>query len=219
MLMFCCRIKFFALWQHKKNILRVVKFVLSRCSLVMFFYCTKSTSFNDTFTSKWAAPKQQSASHTLEYITHMVSTEVLLIKYIYTKYCKYFCGFLNLCLPNSVQKSLEINMQGIYNLCSKIALEINEFTVKKFVFRWGRSLPEAPGDLRGVRQGPQRPGQPQAGDQDPEQVLQLADGWASHRLTAGLPETPPWCEYRWIEEWRVYDREKSMTDGRSPDRN
>ena len=65
-----------------KTYLQVLNSAPSRCSLVMLLYCTKLTSFNDTFTSNWAAQNivRPYNTCTLKYIyiqssLHMANTQ------------------------------------------------------------------------------------------------------------------------------------------------
>ena len=111
----------FHVWWHKNIFaaLRVVKFVLSRCSLVIFVSCTKLTSFNDTckFTSNWAAQKQ-SRPHTCSNIlpisinTHgQYTTPMCLNVHVY-KISQIFLRALNSRLLNFASNSRKLPLYG-----------------------------------------------------------------------------------------------------------
>ena len=98
--------------RSSKTYSRVVKFALSRCSLVIFvlhnYKGTKLTSFNEwyilqvylTGQHKNKAGLRQTRVYYPFASTHMVNTQLLRVQNVHTKYRKYFRGFLNSRLLN-----------------------------------------------------------------------------------------------------------------------
>ena len=84
-------------WQHKNIFSRVVEFVLSKCSLRIFLYCTNE---HDSYTSA-VSYKQLGITKTNQALhTFFNLLPICINTHVHTEYRKYFCGVLNSRLLN-----------------------------------------------------------------------------------------------------------------------
>ena len=107
----------------QKTYSRVVKFALSRCSLVIFVL-HKVNIFRTMIHLQATGQHKNKAglTHSPVYYpfasTHMVNTQLLHVPNVHTKYCKYFRGCLNSRLLSFARNSRKLMYREYYHVYS-----------------------------------------------------------------------------------------------------
>ena len=115
----------FRVWQHKKTYSRVVKFALSRCSLVIFVL-HKVNIIQWYIYHQFGQHKNKAGlTHFPVYLypfasTHMVNTQLLHVQNVHTKYQKYFLRFLNSRLLSFARNSHKLMHRKYYHVYSRL---------------------------------------------------------------------------------------------------